>query len=211
ALLCASPALVAPARAASLRVLIERPDGAPLQDALVYATPAIPVRPSGPLRAVIDQIHRQFVPRVSIVETGTLVDFPNSDNIRHSVYSFSPAKTFDLKLYAGRSAQPVLFDKPGLVVLGCEIHDSMVGWVLVVDTPYFARTDRNGRATLANLAPGGYTLRAWHEPMRAVSAGEVLHVGSAAPPSSIVVHLDPGPPAAPPASMHMAHAPGLPH
>jgi hypothetical protein len=77
----------------------------------------------------------------------------------------------------------VVFDKPGVVVLGCNIHDSMVAWVLVVDTPYFARTDGSGVATLANLPPGDYRLRAWHSPMAEELAGEPLHVESAALPA----------------------------
>jgi plastocyanin len=191
ALLGALPALTLSARAADLHVRVETPAGSPLQDAIVYAVPAVPVHPSGPLHASIDQLHREFVPRVSVVEAGTSVDFPNSDNIRHSVYSFSPAKTFSLKLYAGRSASPVVFDKPGLVVLGCNIHDSMVGWLLVVSTPYFARTGPDGRATLANLSAGEYTLHAWHEPMRAASSAEPLHIGTGSAPVLAVVRIDP--------------------
>ena len=92
--------------------------------------------PSHELRhAKIDQVNKEFVPLVSVVQTNTEITFPNSDNIRHSVYSFSPAKVFSLKLYAGKSAAPVIFDKAGLVVLGCNIHDLMVSWLLVVDTP----------------------------------------------------------------------------
>ncbi len=84
------------------------------------------------------------MPRVTVVRTGTAVTFPNSDHIRHQVYSFSHAKIFTLKLYAGSPQHAVVFDQPGLVVLGCNIHDRMVAFVGVVDSPYFAKTDGFG-------------------------------------------------------------------
>ncbi len=168
------------ARAADLRVTVV--DGAqqPVADAVVYATPANPL-PHEPHKASIDQVHRQFVPEVSVMQAGTAVSFPNSDNIRHSVYSFSRAKTFTLKLYAGTPASAVVFDQPGVVVLGCNIHDSMVAWVLVTDTPYYTRTAADGTATLAGLPPGEYQLRAWNNSMSDEQAGEPLHVGGESP------------------------------
>jgi plastocyanin len=150
---------------ADLVVHVQSAVDAPVEDAVVYAVPASPAPPAVGLKYSIDQVNREFVPRVNVVQTGTAVRFPNSDNIRHSVYSFSPAKIFTLKLYAGKSADAMVFDKAGLVVLGCNIHDLMVSWLLVVDTPYFARTDHRGVATLARVPPGNYTLRTWHEPM----------------------------------------------
>jgi plastocyanin len=126
------------AAANDLQVKVQNVAGAPASNAIVYATPKNPVAQATG-NATIDQIDRQFVPRVTVLQTGTAVAFPNSDNIRHSVYSFSPPKIFTLKLYAGKPASPVVFDKPGIVVLGCNIHDNMLAWVLVVDTPYFAR------------------------------------------------------------------------
>jgi plastocyanin len=104
--------------------------------------------PGGHASAVVDQVHKHFVPRVSVIRTGTAVTFPNSDNIRHQVYSLSDAKKFTLKLYAGSPKVEVLFDKPGLVVLGCNIHDSMVAFVAVVDTPYFGKVPDSGVLTL---------------------------------------------------------------
>ena len=83
--------------------------------------------------------------------------------MRHHVYSFSPAKKFELKLYTGTPSNPVLFDRPGVAVLGCNIHDQMVGWIVVVDTPYYARTPAApGRAQIDNVPPGTYALRTWH-------------------------------------------------
>jgi plastocyanin len=83
-------------------------------------------------------IDREFTPYVSVIQTGTRVEFPNRDPIQHHVYSFSPAKTFEIKLYSGRSPESILFDKPGVITIGCNIHDWMIAYVLVVPTPYFA-------------------------------------------------------------------------
>ena len=177
------------AGAADLQVRVENASGGSLADAILYAVPLTPAVRTAPAKATIDQINRQFVPRVSVVQTGAAIEFPNSDNIRHAVYSFSPAKTFNLKLYAEKPANPVVFDKPGVVVLGCTIHDHMIAWVVVVDTPYFAHTDQSGAATLSSLPAGDYRLYAWHEPMTDPTAGEVLHV-DAAPQASHTVRLD---------------------
>ena len=96
------------------------------------------------------------------VFVGTSVSFPNNDNVRHQVYSFSPAKRFELQLYAGVPAQPIVFDKPGVVVLGCNIHDWMIGYVYVSESPYFAKTGANGKARITNLPPRAYIVRVWH-------------------------------------------------
>jgi plastocyanin len=176
------------ARAADLPVRVENASGTSLADAIVYAVPMTPAARTAPAKGTIDQVNRQFVPRVSVVQTGAAIEFPNSDNIRHAVYSFSPAKTFTLKLYAEKPANPVVFDKSGVVVLGCTIHDHMIAWVLVVDTPYFGHTGPSGAATLA-LPPGDYRLYAWHEPMTDPSAGELLHV-EPAPQASRIMRLD---------------------
>ncbi|MGA3156268.1 MAG: methylamine utilization protein [Steroidobacteraceae bacterium] len=170
----------AAAHAASLRVLVENTQGVALADSVVYLTPVVPIAPGGALQAKIDQQHKTFVPRVSVVQVGTAISFPNSDNIRHSIYSFSPAKIFTLKLYSGTPSTPVVFDKTGVVVLGCNIHDQMIAWVLVINTPYTLRTDADGAATLSNLPPGDYVLRAWHEPMAEEAPGEALHLDAAA-------------------------------
>ncbi len=130
-------------------------------DTVIVFDPLDAAPPAGRDAVSIDQINQRFVPRVSVVRTGTVITFPNSDRIRHQVYSFSPAKIFTLKLYAGSPQTPVTFDHAGLVVLGCNIHDKMVAFVGVVDSPYFAKTPESGVATL-NLPVGRYRLRAWH-------------------------------------------------
>jgi hypothetical protein len=137
--------------------------------------------------AIIDQINKKFVPRVSVVRAGTTITFPNSDRIRHQVYSFSPAKTFALKLYAGSPKTPVDFAQSGLVVLGCNIHDTMVAFVGVVDSPYFAKTTDSGIATV-NLPAGRYRLRAWHP--NAVAAIPTREILVPAAPLSIALAID---------------------
>jgi plastocyanin len=156
-----SSALV-PAQAA-VTVTVTDEAGQPLADAVVMldATGARP--PVKPMPMVeISQARRQFNPRVTVVTVGTPVSFPNFDTVRHHVYSFSPVKTFELKLYAGVPATPIVFDKPGAAVLGCNIHDRMAAWVVVVDTPFHARTDARGQAQLDGVPAGAYRLRAWH-------------------------------------------------
>lgn len=152
------------AQAGSVQVDVTEASGRPLADAVVFLDSADARKQVKPLAGVeMAQEKRQFVPGVLVVTAGTEVLFPNRDSVRHHVYSFSPAKKFELKLYTGTPSNPVLFDKPGVVALGCNIHDQMVGWILVVDTPYYARTPAaTGRVLLDNVPPGTYTLRTWH-------------------------------------------------
>lgn len=110
--------------------------------------------------ADMGQRNKAFEPTMLVVQTGTAVSFPNFDTVRHHVYSFSKAKTFEIKLYSGVPAAPIVFDKPGTAVMGCNIHDRMIGYVHVVDTPYFGSSDANGRVTI-DLPAGEHTLRVW--------------------------------------------------
>ena len=141
--------------------------GKPLDQAVVYLESAEARRQVRPLQGVtMAQQKKQFVPAVLVATVGTEVQFPNLDAVRHHVYSFSPTKKFEIKLYKGKEAQPVLFDQPGVVLLGCNIHDNMVGWIVVVDTPYYAQTGVDGavpgRVRLDNVPAGSYQLRVWH-------------------------------------------------
>lgn len=111
----------------------------------------------------MDQIHKTFVPAVLPIMVGTEVRFPNHDQIHHHVYSFSRPKTFELPLYKGEDAPPVLFDQVGVVKVGCNIHDWMSGVILVVPTRYYALTNETGLFILRDLPPGTYPLAAWHE------------------------------------------------
>lgn len=109
----------------------------------------------------MDQVNKQFVPHVLAVQTNTRVHFPNSDSIKHHVYSFSPAKSFEIRLYKALDADPILFDKAGVVDIGCNIHDWMLGYIYITDSPYFAKTDAQGQAQIQ--APNTlYTLTLWH-------------------------------------------------
>jgi hypothetical protein len=130
---------------------------------------------------------RAILPRVTVLRTGSSVTFPNSDQVHHQVYSFSPAKTFALKLYAGSPKTAVEFDKPGLVVLGCNIHDKMLAFVAVVDSPYFSKIASSGTATL-NLPRGRYGLRVWHPQLAAALAVQLIEVQNV--PLTLPIVLD---------------------
>jgi plastocyanin len=146
--------------------------GKPLPQAVVLIEPVTGKLPTQPMPAAqVAQVKRQFVPRVSVVTVGTSVAFPNQDTVRHHVYSFSQTKNFELKLYSGVPAQPVLFDKTGIAVLGCNIHDQMAAWVVVVDTPYHAVSDAEGIARVPAVVAGNYHLKVWHPALQGVTDG----------------------------------------
>jgi plastocyanin len=147
--------------AGSLRVAVADSSGKPVARVAVYAVPSHPAAAPPRSPAVMDQAHNSFVPHVLIVQTGTAVDFPNNDTVSHHVYSFSETKPFELALYKGNPHPPLTFDKPGVVVLGCNIHDGMLGYILVVDTPFFGSTGADGSVALPNLPAGDYTLQIW--------------------------------------------------
>jgi plastocyanin len=154
-----------PSLAATIDVRVQNARGGPVRDAVVYAIPEGRTLPLAQKTAVMDQKNRMFIPHVLPVQTGTAVRFPNSDDIRHHVYSFSPAKPFQLPLYKGTPANPEVFDKAGVVTLGCNIHDQMSAFIVIVDTPFFATTPANGKATL-HVDAGRYQLHVWYPDMR---------------------------------------------
>ncbi|MFP6848685.1 MAG: methylamine utilization protein [Pseudomonas sp.] len=147
--------------AASLHAEVVDSQGQPLANAVLSLRTSSNPKPV-PATAIMDQRSRQFAPSVLAVRSGTSVSFPNSDNIRHHVYSFSLAKRFELRLYEGTPSEPVIFDKPGVVVLGCNIHDWMLGYIYVTDDPWFAVSDEQGRLSLDSLPAGSYTVSLWH-------------------------------------------------
>ena len=161
-----------PAAAASVQVTVKDARGTAVEDAVVWAVPKVTAAARPRREAAVEQKDKQFVPTVTVVQTNTLVRFPNRDDIRHHVYSFSAPKPFEIKLYAGTSAAPILFDKPGEVVLGCNIHDNMLGYIYVVDTPWFAKTRSDGSARLNDLPAGDYELQAWHHAQSAPPAAQ---------------------------------------
>ena len=155
--------------AAAIDVEVRDSAGNPAPDVAVYAMPAAgpqEARP-GKVLAQIEQVDREFVPYLTVLQTGTTASFPNRDPILHHVYSFSPAKAFEIKLYTGKSPSTVTFDKPGIVTLGCNIHDWMIAYVLVVSTPWFGKTDSSGVVKLHDLPPGSYAVQAWHPQQKA--------------------------------------------
>ncbi|HVE71241.1 MAG TPA: methylamine utilization protein [Thermoanaerobaculia bacterium] len=154
-----------PLLGATITVRVNDARGRAVSDAVVYAVPEGRQLPLAKKTAVMDQRNRMFIPHVLPVQTGTAVQFPNTDDVRHHVYSFSPAKTFQLPLYKGTPANPEVFDRAGVATLGCNIHDQMSAFIVVVDTPYFAKTV-NGVAEI-DVDAGRYTVRVWYPDMRA--------------------------------------------
>lgn len=149
---------------AQLELTVVDDKGNPLKDTVAALVPAQKIDYTTVPTAVMDQRQNMFVPGVLAIRVNTQVRFPNGDDVRHHVYSFSPAKKFELRLYHGMTAEPVLFDKPGTVVLGCNIHDSMVAYIYVVDTDYFAVANAQGNISLT--APAGkYQLQIYHPQM----------------------------------------------
>lgn len=155
--------------AGELNVIIKDGNGKLLEDAIVTAMPLDIKNITKPHvnKPVVDQVGKEFLPHVMPIYINSLVSFPNNDNIRHHVYSFSPAKKFELPLYTGMAAAPVMFDKPGIVTLGCNIHDWMLGYIYVSATPYFARSDTAGKGLISDLPDGEYTIKVWHPLMTA--------------------------------------------
>lgn len=157
---------VAPATAASLAITVQLPDGRPLVDAVVTVQAVgKKLPPPAPIHAVMDQMNRMFMPEVVVVPVGSSVSFPNSDSVSHQIYSFSAAKRFQLPLYRGKPYPPVLFDQTGIVILGCNIHDWMIGYIDVTDAPFYGTTDKQG-AWSAQLPAGRYQITVWHPRMR---------------------------------------------
>jgi plastocyanin len=163
-------AAIPPARAANLAVNVRTPDGHALQGAIVTVRPLDGApRKAAPVHAVMDQVNRAFAPDLLVIPVGSTVEFPNSDSVSHQIYSFSPAKRFQLPLYRGKPYPPVHFEQSGVVTLGCNIHDEMVAYLLVTDAPYFGRTDRAGGWTV-EVPRGRYRVAIWHPRLRDAEA-----------------------------------------
>jgi|TARA_R110000823_G_scaffold28045_113_gene81793 plastocyanin len=151
------------ASAIDLKLSIVAPDALAVEDAVVELLPLnadAAVSSSG--QKEMSQQDRTFIPFVLTVPKGTRVNFPNLDRTRHHVYSFSEPKPFELKLYVGTPQEPVLFDKPGIVALGCNIHDYMQAFIYVSDSSHARVTDSEGQASFTGLPAGNYRLRVWH-------------------------------------------------
>ena len=162
------------AAAADLTVTVRGDDGAPLSDAVVLVHPAAGAGPVSAIRyswpMSMAQQNIAFDPYVLIVPLGSTVGFPNKDKVRHHVYSFSAAKKFELKLFGQQEERTVTFDKGGIVALGCNIHDAMIGYIYVTDTPFAAKTNEAGQAVIHGLPGGSGVLSVWHPDMKARNA-----------------------------------------
>ncbi|HEV2285701.1 MAG TPA: methylamine utilization protein [Steroidobacteraceae bacterium] len=159
------------ARGATLVVTVQSADGKPLAGAVITARPLEgTARRPEPIKAVMDQVNRAFEPDLMVIPVGSTVTFPNSDSVSHQIYSFSPAKRFQLPLYRGTPYPPVHFDTAGVVTLGCNIHDQMVGYLVVTDAPWYGRTDAKG-TWAGEVTRGRYRIALWHPRMREADAG----------------------------------------
>jgi plastocyanin len=179
------------AHAAAFDALVLSPAGRPIADAAVVLEPLAPAQPRRRPKATIEQRGKEFLPYVTVVQTGTAIDFPNNDTIRHHVYSFSAPKRFEIKLYAGKPGQPVTFDKPGEVAIGCNVHDWMEAYVLVVDSPYFAKTGADGKAAIPEVPAGRYRLRLWHPLQKAAQAASEIEIGAATGSRKLALDVKP--------------------
>ena len=163
--LIAATLLAGAAQAADLTVSVRNAKGRPIADAVVALYPASGVG-SGPIKFDwpyrMAQQNLMFDPFVLVIPVGGSVSFPNRDGVRHQVYSFSPTHPFELKLYGKDETRSVRFDKAGVVALGCNIHDGMVAFIKVVDTPFAAKSDAAGLVVLHNVPARAVTVRVWH-------------------------------------------------
>jgi len=185
---------IAPRLAAGdVQVNVRDAKGVPVADAVVSLVPldtpaAPPTTPASP--AVITQQGQEFDPYVTAVVVGTRVNFPNHDKVRHQVYSLSKTKSFEIPLFGPGTEQSILFDKPGIVALGCNIHDWMSAYVVILETPHFMKTPADGLARLADLPLGRYRLDVWH-PRLATEARRDVVVTADSATQTISVTLKP--------------------
>ena len=197
-LLAAGLALAAPVAAAPLTVRVVEASGRPVRDAVVTLYPAggAARAPKGGGHYVVSQKDIQFHPFLTIVPVGSDVSFPNLDNTKHHVYSFSPAKRFELKLFAKDQSRTVRFDKPGVVALGCNIHDQMSAFIVVTDSAWTARTNGQGMVAFADAPNAPGRLVVWHPYLRAPGGQVQQAVGPTQRSAGFQVRLRP-PPAMP--------------
>ncbi|HEX8839571.1 MAG TPA: methylamine utilization protein [Sphingomicrobium sp.] len=194
---CALAGAASPLVASPLTVRVADASGKPVRDAVVTLYPsgsaARPARSGG--RFTIAQQNLQFRPFLTIVPVGADVSFPNFDPTKHHVYSFSPAKKFELKLFAKDQSRTVHFEKPGVVALGCNIHDQMSAFVVITDSAWTARTNAQGIATFADAPNAPGRVKVWHPYLRAPGGELQQPVASAQRTATFQVRLRPPPPA----------------
>jgi plastocyanin len=152
------------ASAATVSVVVTDAGGRPAADAVISLTPTdkAQIAVHAPEKSIIAQRDEMFVPLVVIVRRGGEVVFTNNDTTMHQVYSFSPVKQFQFEIDRGQVSKPVVFDKPGVAAIGCNIHDQMIAYVYVADAPFAVLTGADGRAELRDVPPGSYRASLWH-------------------------------------------------
>jgi len=189
-------ALAGPALAGGLTIRLVDASGRPVSDAVVTLRPngsaPPPMRAGGPYR--VEQKDIAFHPFVSLVPVGATVAFPNLDPFKHHVYSFSPAKRFELKLFARDELRSVTFDRPGVVSIGCNIHDSMSAYIFVTDTTWAMRSGASGAVTFRDTPAGPFTLAVWHPYLRSPGNVQTTVMSPAAPDRSQTITLRLRPP-----------------
>jgi plastocyanin len=194
--LAAGLALSAPLVAAPLTVRVVDASGKPVRDAVVSLYPSSGARaPRAGGRYVVSQQNLQFHPFLSIVPVGADVAFPNLDNTKHHVYSFSPAKRFELKLFAKDQSRSVHLDKPGVVALGCNIHDQMSAFIFVADSAWTARTNGQGMVSFSDAPNAPGRLSVWHPYLRAPGGTVEQRIAAGQRSANFSVRLRPPPPA----------------
>lgn len=180
--------------------------GVSLDDAVASLRPAAGTAPTivDATTAVMDQRDLQFVPHVLPIQVGTKVSMPNSDQVRHHVYSFSPAKHFELRMYKDRPGDPGDFLIPGVVSLGCNIHDWMLGYIVVLDTPYFAKSGSDGRMKIVDVPDGDYLLDVWHPRLPGFSpTSQPITIAKAMSEKTVTLTVDPAEEPAPPSELEL--------
>lgn len=188
-----SCALLHAAETGRVRVEIKDPAGAPVADAIAWLTPleAAPALTPPGEPVVIAQNHEEFEPFVTAIAVGTRVKFPNQDTVAHHVFSQSKAKPFEIPRYRGEPKDTIVFDQPGVVALGCNIHDWMLAYVVVLATPYFAKSGADGLVPLAAVPAGRYRLEVWHPRVREMVTREMSVTPADAATQVISVTLRP--------------------
>jgi len=155
----------------NINITVIDTDHKPIENAVVYVKESLAAVSENVV--IIDQVDKEFIPYVTAIRRGSAINFPNNDEIRHQVYSFSNSKQFELPLYEGNEFRPVIFEKEGAVPLACNIHDWMKAYIYVVDTDKFVLTNSNGKGELTNLKAGQYEILVWH-PEQGVDVSESL-------------------------------------
>lgn len=198
-----------PAAATSFTAQLSDQDGKPIANAVI--TLVADGKNTTPMSAsrmesekTIDQRDETFIPLVTVVPRGGRIIFANNDKTKHQVYSFSPIRQFEMTLAQGEKSPPLAFDKPGVATLGCNIHDHMIAYVFVSDTPWTAMTGADGRAQIADVPAGSYDAQVWHPQLLPGSAAPSEHLvlsGDTTAWSAKLKLISP----APMSHMHMGH------